>query len=72
MNSPITDINFFLPGTVTAATTSAFRVVFTDVEAAGATKVEFFDLSNALIFSRAALLSGNQGLSFLGAVANAG
>ena len=55
-----------------AATTSAFGVIFTDVELAGLTKIEFFDASNSLIFSRSALVAGNQGLSFLGAVANAG
>lgn len=34
--------------------------------------MEFFDPSNSLIFSRDVLVGGNQGLSFLGAVANAG
>ncbi len=72
VNSPITDVNFFLPGTTTAATTSAFGVIFTDVEVANLTKVEFFDQNNVLIFSRSALVSGNQGLSFLGGVADAG
>jgi PEP-CTERM motif len=72
VNSPITDVNFFVPGTSIAATTSAFGVIFVDTEVAGLTKVEFFDQSNNLIFSRFALVAGNQGLSFLGAVANAG
>lgn len=72
VNSNITDVNFFVPGTTTAATTSAFGVIFTDVEVAGITKVEFFNAANALIFSRDALVAGNQGLSFLGGVANAG
>ena len=34
--------------------------------------MEFFDPSNSLIFSRNILAGANQGLSFLGAVANAG
>ena len=72
VNSNITDVNFAVPGTSTSATTSAFGVVFTDVEVSGDTKVEFFDASDALLFSRSVLTSGNQGLSFLGAVADNG
>lgn len=72
VNSNITDVNFFVPGTSTPATVSAFGVIFVDVEVAGLTKVEFFDQNNALIFSRNALVAGNQGLSFLGGVADAG
>jgi hypothetical protein len=72
INSNITDVNFFVPGTTTAATTSAFGLIFTDVEAAGATKLEFFDQNNSLIYTRDALVGGNQGFSFVGAVANAG
>ncbi len=68
LNSPITDVSFFVPGTTTAATTSASGAVFVDVEVANLTKMEFFDQSNALIFSSVRLWSeGNQGLSFLGA-----
>jgi hypothetical protein len=72
LNSNITDVSFFVPGTTTPATTSAFGVVFTDVEVASLTKIEFFDQTNALIFTRDALLTDNQGLAFLGGVANAG
>jgi len=72
VGSNITDVTFFLPGTATAATTSAFGLVFTDVEVAGQTKIEFFDAANVLIFSRDALAGGNQELSFLGGLANAG
>lgn len=72
VNSNITDVNFFVAGTSTAGTTSAFGVIFTDVEVAGLTTVEFFDQAGSLIFSRSALVAGNQGLTFLGAVANAG
>ncbi|WP_220433382.1 hypothetical protein [Zemynaea arenosa] len=35
IGSNITDVTFFEPGTATAATTSAFAVVFVDVEVAG-------------------------------------
>jgi len=72
INSNITDVNFFVPGTTTAATTSAFAAIFVDVEVANLTKIQFFDANNALVFSRDVLVGGNQGLSFLGAVANAG
>ena len=72
VNSNIVDVHFFLPGTSTAATTTAFGLIFTDVEVAGQTRVDFFDQSNALIYSRLALVGGNQGLSFLGAVTSNG
>ncbi len=72
VNSSITDVAFFAPGTATPATTSAFGVIFVDVETAGSTKVEFFDANNSLLFSRDSIISGNQGLSFVGGVANAG
>jgi|SRR5215472_10154948 hypothetical protein len=72
VNSNITDVNFFVPGTNLVATTTAFGVVFVDAEVAGLTKIEFFDASNNLIYSRNAIVGGNQSLSFVGAVANAG
>ncbi len=72
VNSNITDVSFFLPGTATPATTTAFAAVFTDVEVASLTNISFFDAANQLIFSRDVLVSSNQGLSFLGAVANSG
>jgi hypothetical protein len=72
VNSNITDITFFVPGTTVAATTSAFGAVFVDVEVAGLSKMEFFDDSDALIYARDVLVAGNQGLSFLGAVAAGG
>jgi hypothetical protein len=71
-NSNIVDVNFFLPGMTTSATTTAFGLIFVDVEIANLTKLEFFDANNSLIYTRTALVAGNQGLSFLGAVANAG
>ncbi|RFC40094.1 MAG: PEP-CTERM protein-sorting domain-containing protein [Candidatus Nitrotoga sp. CP45] len=72
IDSSITDVHFFVPGTNTAATTSAFGLIFVDVEVENLTKLEFFDQNDALIFSRNALVFGNQGLTFLGGVANAG
>ena len=72
VNSTITDVSFFVPGTTTPTTTSAFGVIFTDIETAGDTKLEFFDQSDTLIYSRDAMVTGNLGLAFLGAEANAG
>jgi hypothetical protein len=72
VNSNTTEVTFFVPGTATPATTSAFGAVFTDVEVPALTKVEFFDSNNALIYTRDVLTTGNQGLSFVGAVAGAG
>ena len=75
IGSRTTDIHFFVPGTNTPATTTAFGVVFVDVEDDNATDftlLEFFDASDSLIFSSHALPAGNQGLSFLGGAANAG
>lgn len=72
VGSNITDVRFFVPGTSDAATTSAFGLIFTDVEVAGATMLEFFDASDALIYSREALATGNLGLSFLGATVTGG
>lgn len=75
IGSNILDISFFVPGTTTAATTSAFAAIFVDVEdnnSVDATTLEFFDAAGALIFSRTAAAAGNQGLSFLGGVADAG
>ncbi len=72
VGSNITDVRFFVPGTLTVATTSAFAAIFVDVEAAAQTRIEFFDESDSLIFARDALVAGNQGLSFLGAIAGAG
>lgn len=72
VNSNITDVNFFVPGTTVATTTSAFAAIFVDVEVAELTKIEFFDADNTLIFSRNVLVAGNQGLSFVGGIADAG
>lgn len=70
VNSPITDVNFFVPGSSTAAGSIGFGVVFTDVEVANLTQIQFFDASNALIYSAFAPVAGNQGLSFIGAIAD--
>lgn len=72
INSNITEVRFFVPGTSIIATTSAFGLIFVDVEVAGLSRMEFFDPSNTLIYSQDALVAGNQGLSFLGATVTGG
>ncbi len=74
--SNITDATFSLPGSSGAipATIAGFGVVFSDVDLANVTSLEFFDASaNSLtkIFAPAATVSSG-GLSFVGAIANAG
>jgi hypothetical protein len=78
IGSNITDVSFFIPGTNGAvpATVSGFGAVFTDVnrdDSTSRTTIEFFDISNNLIFSQAELpgLVSKQSLSFLGAVGDA-
>lgn len=72
VGSNITDVTFVVPGTATPATTSAFGAIFVDAEVAGLSKIEFFDQNNSLIYSHDVPVGNNQGLSFLGAVANNG
>ena len=72
VNSNTTDVLFFEPGTNTAATTTAFGLIFVDVEVAGMTNISFFDSDGVLIYSRNALVGGNQGLSFVGATVTGG
>ena len=72
VNSNTTDVTFFVPGTATVATTSAFGLIFVDVEVGGSTHLDFFDASNSLIFSHDALVAGNQGLTFLGGIVTSG
>lgn len=72
INSAITDVNFFVAGTTTAATTTAFGAIFTDVETVGTTTMDFFDETGALFLKRSVLTSSNLGLSFLGAQVSGG
>jgi hypothetical protein len=68
IGSNITDVNFFVPGTTTAATTSAFGAIFTDVDLAGST-IEYFDLlNNSLGVFAVPFIAGSETFSFLGAV----
>ncbi|MGI8603945.1 MAG: PEP-CTERM sorting domain-containing protein [Verrucomicrobiales bacterium] len=72
VGSNIMDVNFFVPGTATPAFVSAFAGIFTDVNVAGATSLQFFDTSNQSLGIIDASVSSAQGFSFLGAAFDAG
>ena len=67
LDSTITENLFFIPGTTQAATVKGFGAVFTDVNAAHSTKIEYLDVNENLLFSRDVLPAPNHrgGLSFL-------
>jgi hypothetical protein len=71
IGSNIVDVNFFVPGSSAAALTNGFGAVFTDVELANLTRIDFFGASNNLLLSQPVLpgtvASGSlsfQGVSF--------
>ncbi len=69
LGSNITDVNFFVPGSNTAALTRGFGVVFTDTDdgANSNTGIEFFDVNGVSLGSFLAPSNGtNQNLSFIG------
>jgi hypothetical protein len=82
VGSNITDVTFIVPGTSpandptvgTRATVSGFGSVFSGVDSATSTRIEFYDILNNLLFSGFVPIStvANGNLSFLGAVATAG
>ena len=67
IGSNVTDVNFFIPGTATTATVTGFGSIFTDVDTAGTTTIQYFDQSNASLGTFIVpVATGSQGLSFLG------
>ena len=68
LESNITEIIFFIPGTTHSATIKGFGAVFTDVNDNDSTKIEYFDVTGKLLLSRNVLPGPtNRGsLSFLG------
>ena len=66
------DSHFFVPGTATPASTNGFGAVFTDVDAVGSAKIEYFDPAGALLDTVVVPASPNGGLSFAGESFNAG
>jgi hypothetical protein len=75
VGSNITDGLFFIPGTNGSdpATVSGFGAIFTDVDLATSTRLQFFGTSNNLLFDEFVPSgSGDKSFSFLGAVGDAG
>jgi hypothetical protein len=76
VGSNITQGQFFIPGTNggAAAQVSGFGAVFTDVDSATSTKIDFFDINGNLLTEQLvpAGTVANKSLSFLGVVFNAG
>jgi hypothetical protein len=74
LGSNITETLFFVPGSPTGATVSGFGSVFTDVNRADSTKIEYFDVNGRLLFSRNVLPgpTSRKSLSFLGVGFDAG
>jgi hypothetical protein len=83
VDSNITDVTFIVPGSAPTnvfgtgipATVNAFGAVFTDVDLATSTSLQFFDIDGNSLTGVVNVLPGltpDQSLSFLGLVANAG
>lgn len=67
LGSNITDLNFFIPGSATAAISRGFGSVFTDVDNAGVAKIEYFDRGGVSLGSyNVPAIAGDGTLSFLG------
>lgn len=67
LGSTITDVHFFIPGTANAALVNGFGVVFSDVDLANTTGIEFFDaLDQSLGQFFAPSAAGSERFSFLG------
>jgi hypothetical protein len=66
--SRVIDVTFTVPGSNDSATVTAFGSVFTDVDVAGQTRMEYFDLSGQKILTVnvPAVAHANQSQSFVG------
>ena len=74
LNTNVMDVWFFVPGAGTVpAAVSGFGSVFTDVDSATSTKLEFYAPDGALLYERfVPWTAGNETLSFLGVSFDAG
>jgi hypothetical protein len=74
VGSNITDVTFFIPGSTVPATVTAFGAVFTDVDLANVTTMQFFDVGGASLgtFNVPNAVGATETLSFLGVQFNAG
>lgn len=67
IGSNILDVSFFIPGSVTPALTTGFGSVFSDVDLANTTSLQFFDVANMSLGTFfAPNVAGNETFSFLG------
>jgi hypothetical protein len=68
LGSNITDVNFFVPGSNTPALTKGFGVIFSDVDNAGSSSIQFFDGSGNSLGAPffAPPIAGNETFSFVG------
>jgi hypothetical protein len=74
VGSNVVETLFFVPGSVEAATVTGFGVVFTDVNRADSTKIEFVNARGSVFFTRDVLPGGTQpgSFSFLGVAFDGG
>ena len=72
LGSNVLDVNFFVPGSTTPATTSGFGSVFTDVDVATATSIQYFDAQGVSLGTFLIGSSSSGGLCFLGVFFNGG
>ena len=68
LDSTVTQVVFFIPGTHIPAVVSGFGAVFTDVTRAGSTRIDFFDANGALLHTQVVPAGPTQheSLSFAG------
>lgn len=67
LGSNVVDVSFFVPGTTTPTLTRGFGSVFTDVDLANTTSIQFFDASNTSLGTFfVPALSGAETFEFLG------
>jgi hypothetical protein len=52
LDSAVTEVTFFVPGTSTAASVSSFGSIFTNVTQFGPTKIEFYDVKGSLLHTQ--------------------